>query len=96
MDEEDTQLRQALLSSEELTDEHLDDVAEAAKLTKIQHMRCTVHALQLAIRDGLKNNHAVNLLLKLRKVAVASRTPKIDAILKRRANKGAILDQATR
>ena len=33
---------------------------------------------------------------KLRQVALAARTPKIDAILKRRTAKGAIIDQATR
>lgn len=59
-------------------------------------MRCAVHTLQLAIRDGLKDQHASNLISKLRQVAVAARTPKIDSIIKRRAGKGAILDQTTR
>jgi hypothetical protein len=51
--------------------------------------------MQLAIRDGLKEHHAATLIGKLRKVAAAARTSKIDAILHRRAGKGAILDQAT-
>ena len=59
-------------------------------------MRCAVHTLQLAIRDGLKDHHAANLIGKLRQVAVAARTPKIDATVKRRAGKGAVLDHATR
>lgn len=84
-------------ADQEQTDESLDDVAEeASKLCKIRHMRCAVHTLQLAIRDGLKDRHAANLIGKLRQVAVAARTPKIDAIVKRRSGKGFILDQATR
>lgn len=77
--------------------EYLDDIVEeVSKVFQIQHMRCAVHTLQLAIRDGLKDHHAATLIEKLRQVAVAARTPKIDAILKRRARKGIILDQSTR
>lgn len=77
--------------------EYLDDIVEeVSKAFQIQHMRCAVHTLQLAIRDGLKYHHAATLIEKLRQVAVAARTPKIDAILKRRARKGIILDQSTR
>ncbi|XP_073510784.1 uncharacterized protein [Phyllobates terribilis] len=39
---------------------------------------------------------AGNLIGKVRKFVIAARTPKIDSILKRRAGKGAIVDQATR
>ena len=59
-------------------------------------MRSTVHTLQLAIRDGLKDHHAADLIGKLRQVAIAARMPKINAILKRRVAKGAVIDQATR
>ena len=60
------------------------------------HLRCAVHTLQLAIRDGLKGQHASNLISKLRQVAVAARMPKIYSIIKRRTGKGAIVDQGTR
>ena len=59
-------------------------------------MRCAAHTLQLAIRDGLKVRHVALLISKIRQVVVAARSPKIDAILRRKTNKGAILDQATR
>ncbi|KAM4018767.1 LOW QUALITY PROTEIN: uncharacterized protein ACNLHF_008010 [Anomaloglossus baeobatrachus] len=60
------------------------------------HMRCVVHTLQLAIRDSLQEGHAAALIGKVRKLATVARTPKVDSILKRRAGKGAIIDQATR
>ena len=50
----------------------------------------------MAIRDGLKVRHVASLISKIRRVVVAARSPKIDAILMRKANKGAILYQATR
>ncbi|XP_073409851.1 uncharacterized protein [Dendrobates tinctorius] len=75
----------------------IDDLVEAAsKHFPIHYMRCVVHTLQLAIRDSLQEGHAGNLIGKVRKLAIAARTPKIDSILKRRAGKGAIVDQATR
>lgn len=62
--------------------DYLDSVTEeASKLALIEHMRCAVHTLQLAIRDGLKDHHAKQLISKLRQVVTAARTPKIDAIL---------------
>ncbi|KAM9301722.1 LOW QUALITY PROTEIN: uncharacterized protein PAF06_014937 [Gastrophryne carolinensis] len=85
------------LETEENADIVLDNfVEQALKLATIHHMRCAVHTLQLAIRDGLKDRHAATLIGKLRQVTVAARAPKTDAILKRRAGKGAILDQTTR
>jgi len=82
--------------NEEHRDATLDDVTEeASKLCAIRHTRCAVHTLQLAIRDGLEDTHSRNLIGKLRQVATAARTPKIDAVLKKRAKKGAIIDQAT-
>ncbi|XP_073410249.1 uncharacterized protein [Dendrobates tinctorius] len=74
----------------------IDDLVEAAsKHFPIHHMRCVVHTLQLAIRESLQEGHAGNLIGKVRKLVIAARTPKIDSILKRRAGKGAIVDQAT-
>lgn len=82
---------------QEHPNETLDDATEeASKLCQIKQMRCAVHTLQLAIRDGLKEPHAASLIGKFRQAAIAARTPKIDAILRRRAGKGAIIDQATR
>ena len=60
------------------------------------YMRCAVHILQLAIRDGLKEKYVDTFISKLRQVATPARTPKIDAFLKRKLKKGAIIDQATR
>ena len=68
----------------------------AAELTSTEHMRCAVHTFQLAIRDGLKARNIANLLAHVRKVVVAARARKVDEILKRRCNKSALLDQATR
>lgn len=83
--------------SVEQNGEDLDNICEeASNLFFIQHMRCAVHTFQLSIRDGLKNHDATTIILKLRQIAVAARNPKIDAILHRRAGKGAVLDQATR
>lgn len=71
-------------------------ICDISELSRIEHMRCAVHTLQLAVRDGLKEKHVHTLISKLRQVVVIARTPKVDAILKRRAGKGAIIDQATR
>ena len=40
--------------------------------------------------------HVASLISKICQVVVAARSPKFDAILRRKTNKGAILDQATR
>ena len=69
------------------------------EFSTMSHMRCAAHTLQLAIRDGLKINAVASLISRIRRVVVATRTlarTKIDAILKRKVYKGAILDQATR
>lgn len=72
---------------QDIDDESLDDFSQSACNFDIQHMRCAAHTLQLAIRDGLKNKSAHNIVSKLRHVATMARTLKIDAILKRRAGK---------
>ncbi|XP_067128178.1 uncharacterized protein [Centruroides vittatus] len=64
-------------------EEYLDDI-------------CAVHMLQLAIRDRLKDSRVAKIITKLRQVATVARTPKIDAILRRRARKRIILDQSIR
>ncbi|CAJ0936549.1 unnamed protein product [Ranitomeya imitator] len=72
----------------------LDDLVEAAShLFPIHYMRCVVHTLQPAIRDSLEEGHAGTLISKVRKLAIAARTPKIDSMLKRLAGKRAIVDQ---
>ncbi|XP_072261030.1 uncharacterized protein [Pyxicephalus adspersus] len=82
---EDSSARIGESEREENSDILDNIVEEASKRTTIQHMRCAVHNLQPAIRDGLKGCHAATLICKLRQVTVTARAPKTDAILKRRA-----------
>lgn len=84
----------SIMDDYSILDDTFDDTA--SELFKIHHMRCAVHTLQLAIRDGLREVHATSICENVRNAAIAARTPKIHAIIKRRAGKGAILDQATR
>lgn len=81
------------VSSEENVNKAVKDFVGC---TDILHMRCATHTLQLAIRDGLKEKHIVNVIARLRNIAVAARRPKMDTILRRRAGKVALIDQATR
>ena len=55
-----------------------------------------MHILQLAIRDGLNKKHVDRLVSKVRHLAIIAKAPNIDAILKRKFKKGAVIDQATR
>ncbi|KAM3921449.1 uncharacterized protein RB166_010830 [Leptodactylus fuscus] len=88
---------QTEVASDEQQHDSLDDLVETVSIRSfIHHMRCVVHTLQLAIRDSLQEGHAAALIGKVRKLATVARTPKVDSILKRRAGKGAIIDQATR
>lgn len=76
---------------------YIEEFADVAvRISEIEHQRCCVHTHQLAVNDALKEHYSSNLIAKVRKVATAARTPKLDAILKRRAGKGAIIDQVTR
>ncbi|XP_073534699.1 uncharacterized protein [Phyllobates terribilis] len=85
------------VASDEQQHDSLDDLVETMSIRSfIHHMRCVVHTLQLAIRDSLQEGHAAALIGKVRKLATVARTPKVDSILKRRAGKGPIIDQATR
>ena len=61
----------------------------------IEHM-CVEYTLQLAIRDGLNDNHAANAIARYQKLVTSARAPIVDAIIRKKAGKGAILDQATR
>ena len=60
------------------------------------HMQGAVQTLQLAIHDGVKEKHVDRHVSKVCHVAITARTPNIDAILKQKLKKGAIIDQATR
>ena len=62
----------------------------------IYHVRCAEHILPLGIRDVLNNGRAEKFLTKLRKLAQHLRSPHTDGILKRRANKGMLIDMPTR
>ena len=73
-----------------------DAVSKVSNSAVVEHMQCAVHTLLLAIRDGLKEKHAQNLISKIRQVVLVGRTSKIDEILKRRVGKNAVIDQATR
>ena len=78
-------------ADQEQIDESLDDVAEeASKLGTyiVQYTRCSLQ-LEMVLKTA-------NLIGKLRQVAVAARTPKIDVIVKIKSGKGVILDQVTR
>lgn len=62
----------------------------------VQHMRCAVHTLQLAIADGMKERHTSTAISRLRAVAKEARNSKIHELLKRQAKKTALIDQETR
>ena len=68
-----------MLQIDDQTDEEMNELTQIidAAYFPIQHMRCAVHTLQLAIRDGLKNQHASTFIAKVRQVATAARTPKV-------------------
>ncbi|KAM4028644.1 uncharacterized protein ACNLHF_023936 [Anomaloglossus baeobatrachus] len=72
---------QTEVASDELQHDSLDNLVETVSI-------CS--------RDSLQEGHAAALIGKVRKLATVARTPKVDSILKRRAGKGAIIDQATR
>ena len=62
----------------------------------LYRMKCAEHTLQLRIRDVLKKGRVEKFLTKLRKLAKHLRSPHTDGILKRRANKGMLIDMLTR
>ena len=94
--------KEVVLADEEGEDEDdkEDDVDESQldlEVTvppSVDHMRCAVHTLQLAVRDGIRET-AKPILTKLRAVAKEARSPKINEQLKWRMGLVAILDQET-
>ena len=66
------------------------------QFTTMPHMSCAAHTLQLAMCHSSKIGTVASLIMKIRWTAGAARTPKIDVIIKRKMNQGAILDQANR
>ena len=70
-------------------------VLEYLQFTTMSCMRCAARISQLKISDGFKIDTSASLKIKIHLIWVAARAPKIDAILKRKINKGAILDLAT-
>jgi hypothetical protein len=62
----------------------------------IAHVRCSVHTLQLAIQDRLKNANAASMIARIRNLAVELRTPKISEKVKKAGLQMAVLDQETR
>ena len=78
-------------------DENDDDNEFAgASLVHIHHMRCVVHTLQLAIKDGLKQPHCNQLRTKTRHVLAKLRSPNVLTLLEKRAKKRPVLDVVTR
>ena len=71
-------------------------VLDYLQFTTMSLMRCAAHSSELAICDGLKIDTDASLINKILRNSPAARTPKINAILKRKMYKRAILDQATK
>ena len=77
-------------------DEEIKEIQDSLSIDHtIYHMRCTEHTLQLGIRDVLKKEPVEKFLTKLRKLAQHLRSSHTDEILKRRANKGMLVDMPT-
>ena len=92
---------------EDEDDNQFDDILSLEEIVNVtfthhhgyrgmSHMRCAMHTLQLAIRDGLKLEQAASLLSKIRHSVAVARTPIVDRTLRHNVGKGAILDQTTR
>ena len=78
-------------------DEEIEEIQDSLSIDHtIYHMRCAEHTLQLGIRDVLKKRRAEKFLIKLRTLAQHLRSPHTDGILKRRGNKGMLIDMPTR
>ena len=76
-------------------DEEIKEIKDSSSIDHTTyHMRCAEHTLQLGIRDVLKKGEW-KFLTKLRKLAQHLRSPHTDGILKRRANKGMLIDMPT-
>ena len=77
-------------------DEKVDSDNEPVMLVNIHHMRCAVHTLQLAIRDGLKQPQCEKLLTKTRHIVAKLCSPNVLALLEKRERKRPVLDTAAR
>ena len=92
-----TRTVQLLNEGDEDDDEEIKKIQDSLSIGHtIYHMRCAEHTLQLEICDVLKKGRAEKFLTKLRKLAQHLRSPHTDGILKRRANKGMLIDMLTR
>ena len=67
-----------------------------AMLVNIHNMHCVIHTLQLAIRDGLKQQHCDNLLTKTCHIVFKLRSLNVLSLLEKIEKKRPILDMATR
>ena len=67
-----------------------------AMLVNIHNMHCAIHTLQLAIRDGLKQQHCDKLLTKTGHIVFKLRSLNVLSLLEKREKKRPILDMATR
>ena len=63
--------------------EEVDSADEPLMLVNIHHMRCAVHTLQLAIRDGLKQPQCEKLLTKTRHIVAKLCSPNVLALLEK-------------
>ena len=81
---------------DENNDEEIKEIKDSLSIDHtIYHIRCAEHTLQLRICDVLKKGRAEKFLTKLRKLAQYLGLPHTDGILKRRANKGILIDMPT-
>ena len=70
----------------------LEDIASVG----IQHQRCAVHTLQLAIKDGINTSCANNLIAAARAIVRVGRSPHINEFIQKENGKSLILDNDTR
>ena len=78
-------------------DEDIKDILNSLSIDHtINHVRCAEHTLQLEIFDVSKKGQAEKFLTQFRKLAQHLRSPLTGGILKRRVNKGMLIDMPTR
>ena len=91
-DGSDTEQEVALTLDEAMNAIVFDDL----QFITVSRIRSATHTLQLAICDDLKMDTDASSIIKIRRIGAVSKMPNIDAILKRKMDKGAILHQVTR
>ena len=62
----------------------------------IEHQRCGAHTIQLAVKDGIDNSRANNLIHAARNVVKEGRKPTISEVFRKQAQKTLIIDVETR